>query len=103
MPFCNTTGPPMDQKLINWNSLTEKDLIPIQYFFKIYEQMQFLEQKAMEIFNESFWIKILKQDKKASICKTTKTWHYWTRQLQELPQNRLLNSSTAYPKSIYFD
>ena len=35
--------------------------------------MQFLEQKAMEIFNESFWIKILKQDKKASIYKTTKT------------------------------
>lgn len=35
--------------------------------------MQFLEQKAMEIFNESFWIKVLEQDNTASICKTTKT------------------------------
>ena len=60
------------------NSLTEtvspkKTPYPFNIFFKVYEQIQFLEQKAMEIFNESFWIKVLEQDNTASICKTTKT------------------------------
>ena len=40
---------PGDQKLITWTSLTYEDLLPIRYFFRTFEQMPVLEQKAMEI------------------------------------------------------
>ena len=40
---------PRNQKLITWTSLTEEDPVPISYFFRAYEQMPALEQKAMEI------------------------------------------------------
>ena len=40
---------PRNQKLTTWTSLTEEDAVPISYFFRAYEQMPALEQKAMEI------------------------------------------------------
>ena len=40
---------PGDQELITWTSLTDEDHVPISYFFRTFDQMPLLEQKAMEI------------------------------------------------------
>ena len=40
---------PGDQELITWTSLTEKDPVPIGYFFRNFDQMPSIEQKAMEL------------------------------------------------------
>ena len=40
---------PGDQELITWTSLTEEDPVPISYYFRTFDQMPFLEQKALEI------------------------------------------------------
>ena len=40
---------PGNQELITWTSLTDKDPVPLSYFFRNYEQMPLLEQKALEI------------------------------------------------------
>ena len=40
---------PGDQELITWTSLTEKDPVPISYFFRTFDQMPLLEKKALEI------------------------------------------------------
>tara|TARA_B100000925_G_scaffold242422_1_gene191868 strand:+ start:252 stop:971 length:720 start_codon:yes stop_codon:yes gene_type:complete len=40
---------PGDQELITWTSLTEKDPVPISYYFRTFDQMPLLEKKALEI------------------------------------------------------
>ncbi|NBS19008.1 MAG: class I SAM-dependent methyltransferase [Flavobacteriia bacterium] len=40
---------PTDQNLITWTSLTEEDHLPIGYFFRSFEQMPPLEQKALAL------------------------------------------------------
>ena len=40
---------PGDQELITWTSLTEEDPVPISYYFRTFDQMPLLEQKALEI------------------------------------------------------
>jgi len=40
---------PGDQELITWTSLTENDPVPIGYFFRNFDQMPSIEQKAMEL------------------------------------------------------
>ena len=40
---------PNNQELITWTSLTAEDPVPIQYFFRTFDQMPLLEQKALEI------------------------------------------------------
>lgn len=40
---------PGNQKLITWTSLTEEDSVPLSYFFRTFDQMPPLEQKALEM------------------------------------------------------
>ncbi len=40
---------PGNQKLITWTSLTEEDPLSTSYFFRTFDQMPLLEQKAMKI------------------------------------------------------
>jgi len=40
---------PADQELITWTSLTEEDAIPVKYFFREFNQMPAIEQKALEL------------------------------------------------------
>ncbi len=39
---------PNDQELITWTHLTEDDLMPVDYFFRSYEEMPTIEQKALD-------------------------------------------------------
>ena len=40
---------PGQQDLITWTSLTEKELVPLSYFFRTYDKMPLIEQKALEL------------------------------------------------------
>ena len=40
---------PADQELITWTILTEEDAIPLKYFFREFNQMPAIEQKALEL------------------------------------------------------
>ncbi len=40
---------PGHQKLITWTSLTKEDPVPLSYFFRTYDQMPSIEQRALDI------------------------------------------------------
>lgn len=40
---------PGDQEIITWTNLTEEDPVPVSYFFRSYQHMPPLEQKALEL------------------------------------------------------
>ena len=39
---------PNDQELITWTHLTDDDLMPVDYFFRTYNDMPIIEQKALD-------------------------------------------------------
>lgn len=39
---------PKEQELITWTHLTDEDPMPVSYFFRTYENMPIIEQKALE-------------------------------------------------------
>ena len=40
---------PSHQELITWTNLTEEDPVPLSYFFRTYDQMPSIEQRALEM------------------------------------------------------
>ena len=40
---------PADQELLTWTNLTDKDAVPLAYFFRAYKSMPLLERMALDL------------------------------------------------------